>query len=331
MIQDKNSKYKAARILVVDDDPQIVKIVRKSLEREGYSTVEATSGTMALQSISQKDPDMVLLDVNMPGLNGLETLEVIRKHESYISTIFISGESKQESVILGLDAGADDYITKPFDILELLARVRTQLRVKALRDELRRAKEKLQRLVEIDDLTGLYNMRHLYEKLDGEIHRALRYDRQVAVVMMDLDRFKRVNDEHDHLFGSFVIAEVGKMISQNIRKVDFAARYGGDEYLVVLTETDKVGALNFAERLRKNIEDHKFTHEGASIKVTSSMGLAITNPNQENINARELVLFADKCLYKSKKTGRNRVSYEDFSTRESIAAPIDPRQLRSNK
>src|SRR5690606_20888894 len=148
---------------------------------------------------------LVLLDVNMPDLNGLETLAFLRQNREYISTIFISGNSDDEDVIRGLDSGADDYITKPFDPAVMLARIRCQLRIKDLRDELRRANVRLQELVEIDDLTGLYNMRSLYQKVDHELGRAARFNRSVAAVMMDMDHFKSVNDEHDHLFGSYVL------------------------------------------------------------------------------------------------------------------------------
>src|SRR5690606_4864933 len=162
--------------------------------------------------------------VNMPGLNGIETLKFLRGNKEYISTIFISGRSDDGDVIRGLDAGADDYITKPFQPTVMLSRIRCQLRIKDIRDELQRANRRLQELVEIDDLTGLFNMRSLYQKVDHELDRAARYNRSVAAIMMDMDHFKTVNDDHDHLFGSYVLGEVGRIIRENIRKIDFGAR-----------------------------------------------------------------------------------------------------------
>jgi diguanylate cyclase (GGDEF)-like protein len=243
----------------------------------------------------------------MPGLNGLETLTRLRGSDEYVSVIFVSGNSETEDVIRGLDAGADDYVCKPFEIGELLARVRAQLRIKDLNDSLKRANDRLKELVDIDDLTGLFNMRSLYKRLDFELDRARRYDRSVCVLMMDLDHFKRVNDEHDHLFGSYVLKQMGQMIRENIRRVDFAARYGGDEFLVVLTEISLEGAQTFAERLRHKIEEAIFSNEYYSIQLTSSIGLALANPNQVEVDARVLVRHADRALYNAKENGRNRV------------------------
>ena len=215
---------------------------------------------------------------------------------------------------MGLDAGADDYVCKPFEVSELLARVRSQLRIKDLNDNLKRANDRLKELVDIDDLTGLFNMRSLYKRLDFELDRARRYNRSVAVLMMDLDHFKMVNDKHDHLFGSFVIKQVGKIIRTNIRKVDFAARYGGDEYLVVLTEIAQDGAITFANRLRTKIAECDFNNEFYSIRLTASLGLALTNPNAHEVDARALVRYADRALYLAKENGRNRVETFDFKT-----------------
>jgi diguanylate cyclase (GGDEF)-like protein len=150
-------------------------------------------------------------------------------------------------------------------------------------------------------------MRSLYRRLDFELDRARRYNRQVCAIMMDLDHFKRVNDQHDHLFGSHVLAEVGQMIRENIRKVDFAARYGGDEFLIVLTELNLEGAETFANRLRQRIEAATFKNDHYSMRLTASLGLALVNPNQQDVDARALVRYADRALYEAKERGRNRV------------------------
>ena len=311
MVKDVTSH--ARKILTVDDDPESVKIIQKSLELHGYLVEFATSGREAIEKISAWKPHLVLLDVNMPDLNGLETLTLLRNSSEYISTIFVSGNSDVEHVIRGLDAGADDYICKPFNPMELIARIRCHLRIKDIRDELNRANAKLKELIDIDDLTGLFNMRSLYQKLDYELDRAGRYNRSVAVVMMDMDHFKSVNDENDHLFGSYVLTEVGKIIRETIRKVDFAARYGGDEFLVVLTETNVEGARQFCERLRESISKQTFSNDTYQKKLTCSIGLAITNPGNRTIDARALVRSADKALYKSKESGRNRVEVDDLA------------------
>lgn len=312
------------KILSVDDDPESLKILRKALEWDGYQVETAASGEEAIRKINEWGPHLVLLDVNMPGLNGLQTLQYLRNCPEYVSTIFVSGESDTEAVVRGLDAGADDYICKPYEPVELLARIRCHLRIKDIRDELRRANARLKELVDRDDLTGLFNMRSLYKKLDLEIDRAARYERQVAVIMMDMDHFKSVNDDADHLFGSFVLSEVGKIIRENMRKVDFAARYGGDEFLIVLTEINLQGALTFANRLKDVISGYDFKTELHSKKLTTSLGLAISSAGDQTIDARNLVRLADTALYQSKDLGRNRIEYFDLAEEEGRhAAPRD--------
>lgn len=302
------------RILVVDDDSSSREIVAKALEYEGYQVRQCESGVEALSVLNEWSPHLVLLDVNMPGLNGLETLARLRVRDEYVSVIFVSADCLRDDVIRGLDAGADDYVCKPFDVMELMSRVRSQLRIKDLNDALRRANERLKELVDIDDLTGLFNMRSLYKRLDFELDRARRYNRSVCVIMMDLDHFKKVNDQHDHLFGSYVLSEVGKIIRGNMRKVDFAARYGGDEFLVALTEINLEGAKTFANRLRQKIEEATFKSDNYTMKLTASLGLALCSPNEVTIDARALVRFADRALYDAKEKGRNRVEVFDFDS-----------------
>lgn len=300
------------KILAVDDDPESLRIVKKALEWDGYLIETAGSGEEAISKIMKWSPHLVLLDVNMPGLNGVQTLQFLRSSSEYISTLFVSADSDPDHIVKGLDAGADDYICKPFVPAELLARIRCHLRIKDVRDELTRANNRLKELVDTDDLTGLFNMRSLYQKLDYELDRASRYKRSVAVIMMDMDYFKSVNDENDHLFGSFVLGEVGRLIKDNMRKVDFAARYGGDEFLIVLTEINTDGARKFAERLKILIESHNFKNDQHEKKLTASIGLAVTPPGFKDVDARSIVRAADQALYRAKESGRNRVEVVEY-------------------
>lgn len=310
-----NRLRKADRlILAVDDDLDNLTLIALTLEHEGYRVERATTGEEALAKLNAIKPDLVLLDINMPGISGLEVVKQLRLRNQYVSVIFVSARSETEDVVRGLDSGADDYVCKPFDPMELLARVRAQLRIKDLTDRLAEANARLQELVDIDDLTGLFNMRSIYQRLDAEIGRARRFGRAVGVVMMDMDNFKSVNDNHDHLFGSFVLAEVGKLIQQNIRQVDFAARYGGDEFLIALSETSVEGAAKFAERLRARIAAHTFTHEADTIRLTASMGLAVIEPATFFLDARSLVRHADTALYSAKRSGKNCVQVFDVAT-----------------
>lgn len=294
-------------ILVVDDDVDNLKLVVAALQHEGYRTEEAESGEEALFKLKNIRPDLILLDINMPGISGLETLRHLRRREDYASVIFVTARSESEDVILGLDSGANDYVCKPYDPYVLLARVRAQLRIKDLNDQLAVANRKLLELVDIDDLTGLFNMRSMYDRLDNEIYRARRYGRGVCAVMMDMDNFKTVNDGNDHLFGSYVLGEVGRMIAETIRKVDFAARYGGDEFLIVLTETNEDGARAFSERIRKKIETRLFSKDGARMHLSASLGISCTFGAEETIDGRGLVRQADNALYEAKRAGKNCV------------------------
>lgn len=293
------------RILVVDDDADSLDVIAEALSWQGYKVQKAPSGAQALDIIKNWKPHLVILDVNMPGMDGVELLRDLRRHEHYVSVLFISGNSSTDAVIAGLDSGADDYIPKPFDPLELLARVRTQLRIKDLNDQLRSANERLKELVDTDDLTGLFNMRNIYHRIETEIGRARRFGRQVCVVMMDMDRFKSVNDGHDHLFGSFVLSEVGEIIRLNLRSTDIGARYGGDEFLICLSETNADGAERFCERLRKSIAQKLFKSGKDEIRLTCSLGYAILTLGDKTTDARSLVRTADAALYEAKRAGRN--------------------------
>lgn len=302
------------RVLIVDDDLDSLEIIAEALSWEGYQVDRATTSEVAFKKLAYWNPDVVLLDINMPTINGLELLKKVRASEYYTMVMFISGKSTADDVIGGLDAGADDYIPKPFNPLELLARVRTQLRIKDLNDQLRKANERLQELVETDDLTGLLNMRSVFQRLDSELDRARRFNRQVCVVMMDLDRFKSVNDGHDHLFGSHVLAEVGKMIKDSIRSIDLAARYGGDEFLILLTETGTAGAQLFCERLRQKISQHVFKNDQDEMKLTASLGFATSSHGDLITDSKALVRHADNALYEAKRAGRNCVRYVEVQS-----------------
>ena len=329
-MSDKESKLSnnSRKIMVVDDDKDHLNFVKKTLEYEGYNVTTVDSGEKAVTAIEDGAPDLLILDVNMPGISGIETLNLLRQKLSYVAVIFVSANDKPEDVVRGLDCGADDYIRKPFDIKELISRIKAKLRVKDLNDQLRAANEKLKQLVEIDDLTGLYNMRSIYQRLENEIVRSQRFKKQLAIVMMDMDHFKGVNDNHDHLFGSYVLAEVGKIIRANIRKVDFAARYGGDEFLVAITETNYEGAMLFATRLTEKIKDKLFESGKDTVRLTASIGVALTHPDV-SIDARDLVRKADEFLYEAKKKGRNRVEFFDYS--ELQVGPIDFQTLRRKR
>ena len=309
MTWEHNPNSSTRRILVVDQDSQSLGVLLEPLRWEGYDTRGETSIRQALKVAREWSPHIVLIDTRIND-EAKRAIEIFKKKFPLASILLISDDTTTEAIISGLDAGADDYIIKPFVPLELLARIRTHLRIRDLTQQLIFVNERLKELVDTDDLTGLFNMRSLYQKLEFEIERAKRFQRDVCVVMMDMDHFKSVNDGHDHLFGSYVISQVGKIIKQSTRNIDIPARYGGDEFLVVLTEVSYDGAMLFCERLRKFIDKTTFQSGTDSIKLTASLGFAITKPG-ESVSARELVRRADHALYHAKRTGRNKVCFFD--------------------
>jgi two-component system, cell cycle response regulator len=294
------------RVLVVDDDNENCKLIDEALTNEGFEVRTANSGQQAIDMLQEWAPQLVLLDQDMPGMTGLETLRLFRKNHYDVDVMFVSANLSPKMVSEALEAGADDYIRKPFSFRELASRVKVRFRIRDLRDDLQGANQKLYDLSQRDDLTGLFNMRSMYERIDHELRRAKRTNKSVSCVMMDMDYFKTVNDGHDHLFGSFVLKEVGALINKGIREVDFAARYGGDEFLVVLCDTDEEGTKVFTERLRKAVQNHFFTDGKDGMKLTISIGYAVSTIGGET-TARDLVRIADHALYEAKEQGRNRV------------------------
>jgi len=297
------------RVLIVEDEQNVLDILSEALTQAGYDVKSSNSAREAMELLKTFKPHLVLTDNDMPEITGIEMLRDLRLQKNYVTVIFVSGRSDSQFVVDALKVGADDYIRKPFRINELLARVEVALRVNDLHRDLLEANMKLQDMVDHDDLTGLYNMRSMYEKIDVEIKRCKRYSRKMACVMVDMDNFKSVNDNHDHLFGSFVLKKMGGIIKDLVRETDFAARYGGDEFLIVLTETTLSGAGIFCEKLRSGVEKFDFRDGKDSIRLTTSIGFALGGDGIEH-DARSLVRAADKFLYKSKEGGRNRYSGE---------------------
>ncbi len=317
MSQEVERPAKSRKILVIDDDPQGIDVILEPLKWEGYNAVGVHSLEEGIRIIDSWMPLIIVIDFRDKDAR-LKAISKIREIRPFASLLLLSDESSTESIILGLDSGADDYIVKPFVPLELLARVRTHLRIRDLQEQLMYANEKLKELADTDDLTGLLNMRSLYQKLEFELQRARRFGRQVCVIMFDMDHFKNVNDGHDHLFGSFVISEMGKIVRANTRNIDIPARYGGDEFLIVLTEVNFDGALFYCERLRKSVEGTTFRSGEDEIQLTISVGFAVTDP-YENISPKELVRRADHALYEAKENGRNKVCYyKNKSSEESM-------------
>lgn len=311
---------KKRTILVVDDVPVNIQLLTTYLSSVGYNVISAQDGEEALQKLRTENPDLVLLDVMMPKLNGFQVCEQIKNDEntSFVPVIMVTALNELEDKIRGMEAGADDFISKPFNKLELLARVKSLLRIKFLNEELKEkvvqlemAKEKLRQLAITDGLTGLYNYRFFREQLLHELDRARRHNLNVSLVMTDIDYFKHYNDKHGHPAGDVVLRTIATLLRENIRKIDIAARYGGEEFALILVETDKASAKIAAEKIRKIAEDYPFMYaeQQPGGRLTLSMGVA-TFP-EDGDDFESLVSTADKRLYRAKQLGRNRVVLED--------------------
>jgi diguanylate cyclase (GGDEF)-like protein len=220
----------------------------------------------------------------------------------------LTAEAELSRKVEVFERGAADYVTKPFNDRELLARVRVHHRVKALQDDLKEANARLEALATTDALTGLYNRRYLDTVLFSELRRSLRYKAPLSLVLLDIDRFKAVNDGYGHAVGDAVLRNVASLITRQARGTDVIARYGGEEIVLVLPHTDTRGAGDLAERLRQQISEALFVHGDVSLKVTASFGIATYLAGPQALNPEELLRQADEALYEAKRSGRNQVT-----------------------
>jgi len=312
----ENVTVRNSKILVVDDLPVNIKLQKTYLSTVGYEVIDARDGLEALEKVRTEKPDLILLDVMMPKMNGFQVCQQLRngKNTHFIPIIMVTALNEMEDKIKGIEAGADDFICKPYNKLELLARVKSLLRIKHLHNkleekvkELEEAHEQLRKLAITDGLTGLYNFRYFKEQLTQELNRARRHKLRVSVVINDIDYFKHYNDTHGHPAGNVVLTTIANLLRSNIRNIDVAARYGGEEFSLILVETDKKAAGIVAHKIKKLVEDYPFSYEETQPngKLTISMGVA-TFP-EDGFDPDELVSVADKRLYKAKENGRNLV------------------------
>ncbi|MBN1558685.1 PleD family two-component system response regulator [candidate division KSB1 bacterium] len=304
------------KILVVDDIPVNIQLLQAFLATEKYKTYIARNGVEALKQAEAVEPDLILLDVMMPKMNGFETCKLLKKSEKarYTPIIMVTALNEIESKIQGIEAGADDFISKPFNKLELLARVKSLLRVKTLHDQLQdkivqleRAKERLRELAVTDGLTGLKNYRHFKDVFSLEIKRAERHKSPLSLIMFDIDYFKNYNDTHGHLAGDRVLQDIAILVLKNIRKIDLAARYGGEEFALILPNTDIKNSRIVAEKIRKLVEDYHFPFQESQPDGSITISVGVSSYPSCGKSFEELVACADKRLYLAKARGKNIV------------------------
>lgn len=299
-----------ASVLVVDDSDtvrrELIHILKEKSIFSAYH--EAEDGLQGFKVLLGCKADIILCDVDMPRMDGFKLISMVRSREEYrdVPIILITGKEERESKIRGLEMGASDYITKPFDTGELVARINVQLKLKNLQDQLKKANELLLTMSNTDHLTGLYNRRFLEEALAREFQRAQRRRNNLSVLILDIDHFKRINDTYGHQRGDSVLCKVASLFRKELRDYDTAARFGGEEFIAVVPEASMTEAATIAERIRKAIERAVFNESGDALKITVSLGLA-TFPAPEIDSAEDLIREADKALYRAKTKGRNRI------------------------
>jgi diguanylate cyclase (GGDEF)-like protein len=307
-------------VLIVDDSGFNIKVLEKELE-EYYTVFSATDPMEAMRIAFMEKPSLILLDVMMPKMSGYELCKVLKNSTktSNIPVVFLTSKGGVEDKVTGLQMGADDYITKPYEISELLARISVHIRLKETQDQLKQLLEEKNRLIEQlenlslhDGLTGIYNRRYLEEYLERSVEECKRYGIALSVIMMDIDHFKEVNDTYGHQLGDEVLKKFAERLKENIRRVDMLARYGGEEFTVIMKNTDIKGAVVLAEKLRKAVYQRPFEVGGHSITLMMSLGVAEMQPG-ETMDAAQLLREADILLYRAKDAGRNRVEYRLIS------------------
>jgi two-component system, cell cycle response regulator len=313
------------KVAIVDDDAAIRRLVRLFLHRAGFDTLECTTGEEARSALTSEPWDLAILDRRLPDLDGVVLAQEIKARPEFRSRyiIMLTGESEQADKIEGLELGADDYITKPFQYPELLARVRAGKRIVDLQNELLESNRRLELLSITDGLTKLHNHRYFQDELARAFEESQRYQRPLSLAMIDIDFFKKINDGYGHAAGDDVLKQVAALYRSSVRSTDLVARYGGEEFAVMMPETTLEDGIAFAEKIRQLVESTPMQTQAGVISATVSLGVASV-PLSRIHTAKELIIAADKALYRAKKAGRNQVQAERRRDGES-RGPRAPR------
>jgi len=300
-------------ILLVLSDSATRLLISRQLERLGYAVIAASNGNDALDILEKRFIPFLLTDWDMPDMSGVELCKAVREMplEGYVYSILLNARESKGNVLAGLAAGADDYLAKPPDDNELRARINTGRRILKLEQSLRVANKRIHQLLITDALTTAYNRRYLMDHLPQEIERARRYARPLSVALCDIDHFKNINENYGHQIGDRVLRSLSTLIMSHLRKdIDWVVRHGGEEFLIVLPETQLANAVAVAEKIRLAIASHAFEIFGVTINVTLSFGVAgyhsVSAPDDTAIDV--LIADADDCLHRAKDAGRNRVT-----------------------
>lgn len=302
------------RILIAEDDPITRKFLESHLKRWGHDIVVCEDGNQAWSELNKGDaPKLVVLDWMMPGIDGPTLCKKIRAMETkpYTYIILLTAKSSQHDIVEGLEAGSDDYITKPFDPQELRVRIRAATRIVQLQQDLFEALKASEFQATHDSLTGLWNRHAILEVLQRELSRSQRESRPLTVVMADIDHFKNINDVYGHLAGDVALRETAIRMTSGLRQYDSVGRYGGEEFLIILPGCDQACGCASVERIRSDFELHPVVTAEGIFEVTLSFGAVVVDTaSQAAVDS--VIGAADEALYRAKETGRNRIEYSSL-------------------
>jgi two-component system cell cycle response regulator len=293
----------ASKILIIEDDPLVLRGFETILKQEGYLVTTLNSGETALEIINKENFDLILTDLNLEGMNGIDILKRVKKISPDIPVIVITGYESMDSAISALRGGAYDYLIKPCQDIDLKTTIKRGLEKRMLEKE-------LLILATTDPLTKLYNRNYFLSRFEEEFNKALRYKMNIACILIDIDHFKKVNDNYGHQIGDRILIELSDLLRINSRNIDIIGRYGGEEFILILPQINDKSAYQLCERLRKITSENVFSIQGNQIKITISLGISAF-PNNKVKNYKELIRLADNALYEAKRTGRNKTVISD--------------------
>lgn len=306
----------SGKILIVDDSQQARVAIKEALKDIFDVFIEADDGLSAIKAFVEEKPGFIITDIEMPSINGYRLISTVRNMEDGkdLPIIMLSGtKNSLKKKLTGFNLGASDFLMKPFESEELVARVKSLLRTRFLLDELKEKNALLARLAVTDELTGLYNRRHFFDTVKEQMALGLRHNFKIACLLMDIDHFKKINDTHGHIAGDEVLRRIGSLLNSCKREGELLARFGGEEFIMCLFNTDSASVLRAAERFRHLIKSFEFSSNNhPKLSVTVSIGVAIY-PQASIITIDELIKAADNALYRSKVDGRDRVSLYEWT------------------
>ncbi len=307
------------KILIVDDVEDNIRLLEHYLKKDGHSVLSAMSGAEGIAIAINEIPDLILLDIVMPGENGIEAIRIIKAHPTiqHIPVIMFSAEDGDQSVIEALDLGAHDYVTKPLKYPVLSARIRSALRLKESQDQLAEANQalakvnqELEKMATTDSLTQLCNRRQFFALANIEFSKARRFKQPLTLIMLDADKFKLLNDTYGHAMGDEALIALADICRTNCRSGDIVGRMGGEELAICCPQTELKGAIGLAERIRQQIEDRPIVCQGQITHLTISVGVTLLTTEDKEIN--DALNRADKHLYRAKGHGRNQIFGDQY-------------------